>query len=325
MSEALNFADLIKGLEPTDVIRNEQVKERFIKKYNDIWGEGGENFYDRESMYFMKQMREKEDLRECTSFSVFYAFLELVTKNISLQPGAQALCYLLSRNTVIGTFVDKEGKKHNKYEKNCSLVVSGYGEIAIRTNMGQIKYADNPVVVYDGDKFAYGEREGHKYVEYTAKFPSTSNKIVACFLKIVRMNGDYDYYVMTERDWKRLESYSDKQNTYTDYRTGEVKKKGPNVLYRSNGGQIDTGFLIAKLVKHAFKTFPPIRLGNSQMESETYEKMDEEQIERAQETADVTSFGPEEQHTGVKFNMESSEQEHTDDAAVPAAEDDGAF
>ena len=72
---------------------------------------------------------------------------------------------------------------------------------------------------------------------------------------------------MTETDWKRLQGYSEKQNSYKDRRTGETVVKS-NALYNING-QIDTGFLIAKCIKHAFKTYPKINIGKgSVMESD---------------------------------------------------------
>jgi hypothetical protein len=44
-----------------------------------------------------------------------------------------------------------------------------------------------------------------------------------------------------------------------------------NALYNING-QIDTGFLIAKCIKHAFKTYPKINIGKgSVMESDIIE------------------------------------------------------
>ena len=115
--------------------------------------------------------------------------------------------------------------------------------------------------------FEYGEKNGVKIVNYMSAFPRKSDRIVACFVKITRADGSIDYSVMTETDWKRLQGYSEKQNSYTDRRTGETVVKS-NALYNING-QIDTGFLIAKCIKHAFKTYPKINIGKgSVMESD---------------------------------------------------------
>lgn len=263
MSDAISLAKELQQMKAIDVIRNERVRSQFISVYNSIWKEGGENVYEREAIYFNQQLRDKANLRECSGTSVFYAFIDLAVRGLSLSPGAQALCYLIPRSLKVG--VDANGK--DIWEKICNLTISGYGELLLRAKTGQIRHADNPVIVYEGDCFEYGEKNGQKIVNYMSAFPRKSDRIVACFIKITRADGSIDYSVMTETDWKRLQGYSDKQNTYIDRRTGQAVLKA-NELYNVNG-QIDTGFLIAKCIKHAFKTYPKINIGKgSVMESD---------------------------------------------------------
>ena len=108
-------------------------------------------------------------------------------------------------------------------------------------------------------------------MNFASSFPRTSNRIIACFLKITRADGSVDYSVMTEPDWLRLKSYSDKQNTYIDRSTGQPVTR-PNQLYNV-GGQIDTGFLMAKCIKHAFKSYPKLKIGRgSALETETVDE-----------------------------------------------------
>lgn len=256
MSNAMSLAKDLQATKAVDVIRNERVREQFINVYNSIWKEGGENAYEREAIYFNQQLRDKSGLRECSGTSIFYSFIDLAVKGLTLAPGSQALCYLIPRSVKIG--VDQFGK--DVWEKCCNLVVSGYGELVLRVRAGQIRHADNPVIVYEGDKFEFGEVDGRKIVNYMSAFPRTSNRIIACFLKITRADGTVDYSVMTEYDWLRLKGYSDKQNTFYDSKTRQYVTKS-NELYEKNGGQIDTGFLMAKCVKHAFKTYPKLQIG----------------------------------------------------------------
>ena len=256
MSNAMQLAKDLQAMKATDVIRNGQVREQFINVYNSIWKEDGENAYEREAIYFNQQLRDKTGIRECSGTSVFYSFIDLAVKGLTLAPGSQALCYLIPRSVKIG--VDQTGK--DVWEKCCNLVVSGYGELVLRVRAGQIRHADNPVIVYEGDKFEFGEVDGRKIVNYMSAFPRTSNRIIACFLKITRADGTVDYSVMTENDWLRLKGYSDKQNTFYDSKTRQYVTKS-NELYEKNGGQIDTGFLMAKCVKHAFKTYPKLQIG----------------------------------------------------------------
>ena len=270
MSNALSLAQELQQTKATDVIRNERVRSQFINVYNSIWKEGGEQVYEREAIYFNQQLRDKANLRECSGTSIFYAFIDLAVKGLTLAPGAQALCYLIPRNVKVGT--NQQG--NDIWEKVCNLTISGYGELVLRKNAGQIRHADNPVIVYEGDTFQYGEQNGQKVVNYMSAFPRKSNKIISCFLKITRADGTIDYSVMTENDWLRLKGYSDKQNTYFDRSKNQWVTQS-NELYNKEG-QIDTGFLMAKCVKHAFKTYPKLSIGRSSaLESDTIEQQTE--------------------------------------------------
>jgi recombinational DNA repair protein RecT len=264
MENALTLARELQSMKATNVIRDERVRNQFIYVYNSIWGEGGEQAYEREAIYFNQQLREKSALRECSGTSIFYAFIDLAVRGLTLAPGSQSLCYLIPR--LVKTGVGQDGKEI--WEKCCNLTISGYGELVLRKNAGQIRHADNPVIVYEGDRFEYGEQDGRKVINYLSSFPRKSNHIIACFIKITRADGSIDYSVMTENDWKRLQSYSDRQNTYVDRKTGQTVTR-PNELYGINGGQIDTGFLMAKCIKHAFKTYPKLNIGKgTALESE---------------------------------------------------------
>ena len=263
-NETLNQAQAIGQLKATEVVRNEYVRQQFISVWNAIWKDGGEGAYEREAMYFNNQLRENERLRMCTGMSVFFAFIDLAVRGLTLEPGAQALCYLLPRSYCTGK--DAQGK--NVYENRCNLTISGYGELVLRAKAGQILHADNPVIVYEGDGFEFGEKDGRKYVNYCCRIPRQSNRIIACFLKITRPDGTVDYSVMMEEDWKRLSDFSGRANRKWDD-TARKYVDNPNQLYSSLGGQIDTGFLKAKCIKHAFKTYPKIAIGKgTQLESE---------------------------------------------------------
>ena len=267
MSNAMSFAQELQQMRAIEVVRNERVQSQFINVYNSIWKEGGEQAYEREAIYFNQQLRDKAQLRECSGASTYYAFIDLAVKGLTLAPGSQSLCYLIPRNVKVG--VDQTGK--DIWEKVCNLQISPYGELVLRTNAGQIRHADNPVIVYEGDNFQYGEQNGQKVVNFMAAFPRKSNNIVACFLKITRADGTIDYSVMTECDWKRLQTYSDKQNTFFDVKTRQYVTKS-NELYNKDG-QIDTGFLMAKCIKHAFKTYPKLKVGRgSSLETETIDQ-----------------------------------------------------
>lgn len=249
----------LSKLRTIDVVHDEAVKERFIYLYNTLWKDGGEAAYERESRYFDIILGDKEDLRaKCTPFSIFTAFIDLAVCGLSVEPGVRALAYLQGRNYCIGT--NSAGNK--VYEGRCVLTISGYGELVLRARSGQIKHADNPVLVYSEDSFSFSDNDGRKSVNYTCNLPHTSNHIVAAFMKITRNDDSIDYAVLFEEDWMRLADFSAKQNRKWDKQSRTYLEGKPNELYTSGAdGSIDKGFLIAKVIKHGFKTYPKVRIG----------------------------------------------------------------
>ena len=257
MSNIALTVESINNLQPLDIVTNENVRSRFIQIWDTLWGAGsGAAASERESFYFNNKLREDEKLQRATRFSIFTCFIDLAIAGLSLEPGTRALCYLQGRNACIGK--DAAGK--NVYEGRLNLTISGYGELVMRARAGQIRHADNPVLVYEEDTFSFGDMNGQKVVNYMCNFPHKTNHIIAAFLRITRSDGSVDYAVMLEEDWMRLQNYSLKNNQRWDNATRQYVGKA-NDLYTANNGGIDSGFLAAKLIKHAFKTYPKVRIG----------------------------------------------------------------
>lgn len=272
---------LLNELQPTEIVRNDKVRDKFIQIYEAMWtqstGVSGEAAYEKEARNFNRLLSEKEDIRKkCNHFSLFTSFLDVAISGLTLDPGTKAQAYLLARSIAVDSYVDDHGQKKNRYETQCVLTVSGYGELVLRARCGQIRHADNPVIVYEEDGFEFGERNGQKFVNYTCRLPHQSGRIVACFMKITRADGSADYAVMLPEDWQRLSNYSARQNSKFNYQTKQWENGKPNALYTAQGGQIDPGFLVAKCIKHAFKTYPKARVGRAtQLESQ---QIDETEI-----------------------------------------------
>lgn len=314
MSQIQVTVELINKLNPLDIITSDAVRSRFIQIYDTLWGAGtGEAAYERESIYFNSILRDKENLQKATKFSIFNSFIDLAVCGLSLEPGARALCYLQGRNACVGQ--DNQGKKI--YEGRLVLTISGYGELVLRARAGQIRHADNPVLVYDEDNFSFSDIDGHKQVSYTCNLPHRSNHIVAAYLRISRADGSIDYSVMLEEDWLRLQGFSAKANRRWD-KDKQCWIENPNELYTSNDGSIDTGFLRAKLIKHAFNTYPKVRIGKAELESE---QPDEQQQdidgfykvdEIAKSEAQIQAFGNQpDTSTGVVVDPEKTNNDDT--------------
>lgn len=280
---ALNV-EAINKMNALDIATSEPVKERFIQIYDTLWG-GGEAAYEKESRYFNAILRDDEKKQKATPFSIFTAFIDLAICGLSLEPGTKALAYLQGRNYKTNIPAvdnngqvkrDQQGNIIYQYEGRIVLTVSGYGELVLRTRCGQIQHADNPVLVYDEDEFCFSDKDGHKQISYTCHLPHLSNHVIACYLRITRADGSIDYGIMLEEDWMRLQEYSEKSNKRWNQRTMQWEYNA-NELYKSREGQIDTGFLMAKCIKHAFKTYPKVRIGRgTELESQ---RTDEQQID----------------------------------------------
>jgi len=249
----------LNKIEPLEIVTSPIVRDKFINIYDTLWGNGtGEVAYERESNYFNKLLRETPALQKGTHFSLFTAFIDLAICGLSLEQGTRALCYLIGRNVNVGT------KDRPVWEGRVVLTISAYGELVLRARAGQIRHADNPVLVYSNDEFSFSDKNGRKEVDYTCHLPHTGQNVVACYLRITRADGSIDYSVMTEEDWSRLKEYSANQDR---------KNHNANALYSANNGSIDTGFLMAKCIKHAFKTYPKVRIGRgTELQSQQVEE-----------------------------------------------------
>ena len=276
MSQITLTVEQLNAMDALEIATAPMVRDKFIDIYNTLWGAGtGEAAYERESRFFNRLLSDNADLQKGTHFSLFTAFIDLAVCGLSLEPGARALCYLIGRNQKTSPKLDAQGRpmKDSKgypvynWEGRVVLTVSAYGELVLRERSGQIRHADNPVLVYEGDEFSFSDKGGRKEVEYVCHLPHTGKRIVACYLRITRADGSVDYSVMTEEDWVRLAQYSARQN-----------RSGANALYgvdQKGIVNIDPGFLMAKCIKHAFKTYPKVRVGRgTELQSQQTEEQE---------------------------------------------------
>lgn len=317
MSNIQITVEEINKMNPLDIVLSAPVKQRFIQIYDTLWGEGtGEPAYERESIFFNRILADNEKLMKgVTRFSIFTTFIDLAVCGLSVEPGVRALAYLQGRNAKIGKGAD--GK--DIYEGRLTLTISGYGELVLRSRCGQIKYADNPVLVYGEDSFSFSDTNGAKSVSYTCNLPHKSNHIIACFIRITRTDGSIDYSVMYEEDWGRLAGYSAKQNKRWDNERRQYIMS-PNELYTSNNGGIDAGFLMAKCIKHAFKTYPKVRIGKgTELQTEQEEPADND-FYGVSENSGIQPE-PASEPFGPRPDISAGVTVHTEGTA----EDDGAF
>jgi recombinational DNA repair protein RecT len=258
METKLNISELTT-FTPAQIVEDNRVENRFVNLYNGIHGSKvGELYYNKEKYNFMRLLEENPELKNCTQLSLYGAFLDVAVNGLSLDGNGRALCYVIPRKVKTNK---KDERGYDTYETRAYLMITGYGELVLRKRAGQISYCDNPVVVYEGDTFKVSVGKGGKSVEYEASIPRKSNKIIGAFIRIVRADKTDDYAWLLEGDIARLRHFSEKANGYYDKDKKQRVDGKANALYNAADGQIDSGFLENKMIKHAFDAYPKVRTG----------------------------------------------------------------
>lgn len=250
---------LITNASASQLLDSPLVADRFKELYQKIHGirdtTVADAFYTAEKFHFLKIVNDSTNIAACTKLSLYGIFMDVAVSGLSFDPSMKHL-YIVPYNTNVGT------KDAPRWEKRAALQISGYGELLLRQIQGQVKYADNPVIVYDCDEFKFGSRNGSTILDHVALIPRKEDaKIVACYIKITRHDNSIDYKVMTMEDLLALKKFS----------------KDPNSLAWTSGL---AGMMHSKTIKHAFKNYPKLRVGEfSQLQSEVIDT----------ETGEVTS------------------------------------
>jgi len=285
------MSNFLEKLKPIDIPSSEIVKEQFVKTYSSIHGssqEEAESFYLKESIYLKQYISdEKTGIDKCTNLSIYSSFLESAILGLSAQKCARAEAYYGK------TSVNKGNKTNAIWVSVCNFIVQAHGELSLRLRAGQIKHVYNPIVVYENDTFQpQTNQNGELIITYKAEIPRTTNKITACYIRLATPGGHFDYKWLLLDDIERLKNASAKF----------LKNDSGNNLYSSGiDGQIDVGFLEAKVIKHAFKSYPKLKISSSAiMEEEIIEEVNDN--ETFAENNDV----PEEQK---KSNTEANDED----------------
>jgi recombinational DNA repair protein RecT len=244
-----NLMQVINASPATKIPDIPEIAARFKKLFSIIHpGQKADIFYEAEKFHFMKLIQESETIKSCSKLSLYGCFMDVAVNGLSFDPSFKHL-YLVPFNVNVGT------KQTPKWEKRAQLQISGYGELVLRQKQNQIKYADNPVLVYEDEEFSFGNRNGKGFVEHVSKLPRTSNKIVACYLRIVRPDDSVDYKVITGEDMERFRKFS------KDADKSKAWNEGIGGMWQ------------AKCIKHAFKNYPKVRTGDfSQLASQTVDE-----------------------------------------------------
>lgn len=269
--ETIQYLDTLNYKQLLDT---ELLQKKFIDLYNNIHGQkNGDIVFAKVKFDFQAIIAGSEKLQKCTALSLYSVFMEVAARGLTLERGSKPLCYIFSR----GAKVQKNGQ--NIWEERAYLELSPYGELSERMRLGQIKYVDNPVIVYDCDlhptepesKFKVGldSQKKLQVINYVPEIPRPKDaKIVGGFIRIERHDNSFStpWFDVSEAD--RWACYSNKQN-----RGSDTEDKA-NALYKSYNGQIDPGFFEAKIIKHCFDAYPKIPTNDAVSTSDEYHTID---------------------------------------------------
>jgi hypothetical protein len=252
MEKKLNFEQL-NQLDPLRLVDDESVRANFIRTYSRIHGKTEADatmVCEREAMYYKKAVSADQKLKECSRLSLYSVFLEIAISGLSIQPGSKSEAYLEARGVKTG------GTKENPtYTQTAYLRITAYGELNLRIMAGQIVRMMNPVVIYEGDHFQPTTNDrGELIVKYEPRIPRQSKKIIGCWVRIQLPDGSSDFKWLLEDDYDRLKKYATTQTRNGSY---------TNPLYSSENGGIDPGFLEAKTIKHAMRSYTKLRIGEN--------------------------------------------------------------
>lgn len=254
VNQKLSIIQKIEQATPAQLVNIPEVGDRFKGIYK-IMNGGNEEVavakYEAEKFHFMKLLQDTPALQQCTKLSLYGCFLDMAVNGLSFDKSMKH-AYVVSFNTNAGT------KTEAKWEKRATLMISGYGELHMRVKQGQIKHADNPILVYEGDHFQHGTKNDKVFLEHVASFPRKSDNIIACYLRIQRNDDTVDYKVLSIEEVLKFKAFSKDQNSLA-------------------WGAGLPGMVQAKTLKHAFRSYPKMRMGEfSQLQSQVVDTEVEE-------------------------------------------------
>lgn len=289
----------LSALQPAEIAGDERVKTMFVKNFNAIHrSSNGEQVYELEKFYFANAVSQSPELKKCTKLSLYATFIEMAVMGLSFNPKSK-LCYLVPQNVNVGT------KETPVWETRAALEVSPYGELAIRQDYGQIKSADNPEVVYENEVFEVIQTPTGKQVNHKFSFPR-KGAVIAVYIRVVKSDGVNDYFILDAAGMERLKAYSAKKN-----------KGYANALYGKDGAGPDLGFWMAKCIKHAFKSYPKVKLKGqfTQLATDKIEDDDDAPIDYGMPLSGAEKFT---EHEEVKQTVDEDTGEVTYEPTVIA-------
>lgn len=283
---AINWAQ-VKKMTLAQLLDYPEFKLQFIHMYDCHKGQdyyiGGEAFYEQEVAFMLTLFRENEKLAASTTISIATAMISGVAYHgLSIEPVSKGFAYLIPTPQNIGS------KQQAQWIDTCKYRISAYGELELRRRNGVITRVKNPIMVYDGDIFetALKTINGKSKMEIVQHIPKRkSEKITHAYIILSLPGGDEDIKVFSMEEIQGF------------------RRLNRNETMRNSGmwtggfdGQPMRGTIEAKVIKHAFSTYPRLNLGASgaSLETEDIDKQEDavnRQYDRDAQLANVMGGG----------------------------------
>lgn len=301
----------VKAMSLAQLLEYPEFKQQFINMYDCHKGMdyyiGGEAFYEQEVAFMLTLFRDNAKLAASTVISVATAMISGVAYHgLSIEPVSKGMAYL------IPTPQNVAGRgQAAQWIDTCKFRISAYGELELRRRSGVITHVKNPIMVYEGDTFETALRtvHGRTKMEIVQHIPKRkSEKITHAYIILSLPGGDEDIKVFSMEEiqgFRRLNK-------------NEAMRDSP-MWTGGFGGQPLRGTIEAKVIKHAFSTYPRINIGVSgvSLETDIIDRGEDavvRQFDRDAQLADVMAGAPsDEEDTGWVSGNGYNEQEQEDE------------
>jgi recombinational DNA repair protein RecT len=211
-----SIMQVIQQTPPTQIAELDFVKDKFIQNYNHCHrSQNGDLMYHKTLIHFKQLLQGSDALRNCDPFSLYACLVTIAARGYSLDPQDDEV-YLIPRKGKAA--IQRQAGAHVR-----RLITSG-----------QIIFAEQPVLVFEGDTFLV---QRGRVIDHIEAFKS--NNIIAGYIRyVIDDKGTDRFFVYRPSDWLSWKKKSD-------------MKEGAN--WTGNNGQPEPGFLRTKIVLHSAK------------------------------------------------------------------------
>lgn len=227
-----SIMQVIKNTQPAQIPELDFVRKKYIDNYNACHVEKiGELVYHRNVIHYKQAIMSNQKLANADPFSMYACFVTAAVNGYSLDPADNEV-YLIPRDGKV--MLDRQA--------------GAYVRRLIRT--GQIKFAEQAKLVYEGDIF---QVENGRVIRHVENYQS--DNIIAGYVRfVIDEKGADRYFVYRRSDFESWRKKS--PNPRTIEKSGQHGKYLSESLWDNgvlNGTQPEPNFLRTKIIKHAAK------------------------------------------------------------------------